>query len=183
MSGAAASVASVHRSADHRVTKPAVDAVTLVEGLGVDGDCHFGATVQHLSRIRRDPSQPNLRQVHLIHAELLDELAAVGYRVAAGEFGENLSTRGLDVLALPTGTRLLVGPEAVLEVTGLRNPCRQIDGIRPGLLKQVLRRAPGGRVERLAGVMAVVVRGGVVRAGDRIEVVAAEPGARPLEPV
>lgn len=162
-------VVAVSRSAEHSFSKPAAEAVTLVEGIGVEGDAHSGATVQHLSRVARDPHQPNLRQVHLIHSELLDRLAGAGYDVGPGDLGENVTTAGVDLLGLPVGTRLHVG-EAVVTVTGLRNPCRQIEAFRPGLLKEVLHRVEDGEVVRLTGVMGTVARGGVVRPGDEVTV-------------
>ncbi|KRF17213.1 molybdenum cofactor biosysynthesis protein [Nocardioides sp. Soil797] len=162
-------VAAVHRAATHSFTKSTVEEITLVEGQGVDGDAHCGVTVKHRSRVAADPSQPNLRQVHLIHGELFDDLALAGFDVGPGELGENVTTRGLDLLALPVGSRLGIG-EALVTVTGLRNPCRQINGFRPGLLKQVLHTDDEGRVERLAGVMGIVSRGGVIRPGDAVEV-------------
>ena len=158
-------VVGVHRSGEHAFSKTSYDEITLVAGLGVDGDAHAGTTVQHLSRVRRDPTQPNLRQVHLIPAEVLAPLD-----VPPGALGENVTTEGLDLFALSAGTRLRLGPEAVVEVTGLRNPCAQIDGYRDGLLKQVLGRDPDGGVVRRAGIMSVVLVGGVVRPGDLIEV-------------
>jgi MOSC domain-containing protein YiiM len=162
-----ARVISVSRDDEHRFTKPRRESITLVAGLGVEGDAHFGATVQHLSRVRRDPTQPNLRQVHLIHSELFDEVTA---DIAPGELGENVTTEGVDLLELPRGTRLRLGPEAVVELTGLRNPCLQIDGFEPGLLKQVVGTDAEGRTIRKAGVMAVVIAGGVVKPGDAIAV-------------
>ena len=162
-----ARVISVSRDDEHRFTKPRRESITLVAGLGVEGDAHFGATVQHLSRVRRDPTQPNLRQVHLIHSELFDEVTA---EIAPGELGENVTTEGVDLLELPRGTRLRLGPEAVVELTGLRNPCLQIDGFEPGLLKQVVGTDAEGRTIRKAGVMAVVIAGGVVKPGDAIAV-------------
>ena len=162
-----ARVISVSRDDEHRFTKPRRESITLVAGLGVEGDAHFGATVQHLSRVRRDPTQPNLRQVHLIHSELFDEVTA---DIAPGELGENVTTEGVDLLELPRGTRLRLGPEAVVELTGLRNPCLQIDGFEPGLLKQVVGTDAEGRTVRQAGVMAVVIAGGVVKPGDAIAV-------------
>lgn len=176
-------VEAVHRDAAHRFSKPTVTEIDLVEGLGVAGDAHSGATVQHLSRVRRDPTEPNLRQVHLIHAELLDELVGKGYDVSPGLLGENLTTRGVDLLDLPTGTRLRLGGQAVIMVTGLRNPCHQIDDCRAGVLKQVLGRDASGAVVRRAGVMAVVTRGGTVRAGDPVTLESPEPPHRRLEPV
>jgi MOSC domain-containing protein YiiM len=158
-------------------------AIRLVEGLGVAGDAHAGVTVKHRSRVARDPSQPNLRQVHLIHAELHDELRAAGFDVVAGQMGENITTAGVDLLGLPTGTRLRLGDEAVVEVTGLRNPCAQLDGIQPGLMAATLDRDERGRLIRKAGVMGVVLAGGEVRAGDEIRVELPPQPHRPLEPV
>jgi hypothetical protein len=163
-------VESVHRNAAHALGKPACFGIRLVAGVGVAGDAHSGAAVQHRSRVARDPVQPNLRQVHLIAAELHDELSARGYPVGPGEMGENVTTRHLDLLALPAGTRLRLGTTAVVELTGLRNPCRQLDGLHPGLMGAVLDRAPDGSLVRRAGVMAIVLVGGEVRAGDPVEV-------------
>ena len=176
-------VAAVSSSAGHRFSKTPKDVVELVRGLGVAGDSHAGVTVQHLSRVARDPSQPNLRQVHLIHAELFDELSAGGHHVEPGALGENISTRGLDLLALPRGTVLGLGPQARIEVTGLRNPCAQIDAFEKGLLKAVLRRADDGSVVRLAGIMSVVLAGGTVRPGDAVTVTFPVEPWQPLEPV
>ena len=171
-----ASVVAVSRDEAHRFSKQPVDAIRLLAGLGVEGDAHAGVTVQHRSRVARDPSTPNLRQVHLIHAELLDEVDAEGFTVPPGAMGENVTTAGLDLLGLPTGTRLALGPEAVVEVTGLRNPCLQIDAYEPGLMKRMVGRDADGRVVRRAGVMAIVLEGGTVRPGDAIGVhLPAEP--------
>ena len=168
-------VVAVARSATHSFSKPTVGSIELVEGVGVAGDVHGGATVQHLHQLRKEPDRPNLRQVHLIHAELLDDLADAGFEVGPGELGENITTRGVDLLALPVGARLGIGT-AVVTVTGLRSPCQQIEDFRPGLLKRVLRRNADGEVERLTGVMGVVARGGTVRPGDPITVeLPAEP--------
>ena len=142
----------------------------LVKGLGVDGDAHSGTTVQHRSRVARNPNQPNLRQVHLLHRELFDELAANGYTVKPGDMGENITTRGIDLLGLSRGTRLHLGAEAVVEITGLRNPCNQIDGLAAGLMKQTLGRDENGDIVRKAGIMSVVLVGGVVNAGDSIRI-------------
>ena len=157
--------------------------IELVEGLGVLGDIHAGATVKHRSRMRRDPTQPNLRQVHLLAAELLEELAGSGFDVPAGRLGENVTTHDVDLLALSTGTVLHLGPVARIEITGLRNPCAQIDGVQHGMLRQVLYRDAGGAVVRRAGVMAVVLAGGPVVPGDGIGIVAPEGPHRPLLPV
>jgi MOSC domain-containing protein YiiM len=157
--------------------------VRLIPGFGVEGDVHGGATVRHRSRMRRTPGAPNLRQVHLIHGELHDELAEAGFAVGPGEMGENMTTRGVALLDLPVGTTLRLGPEAVIELTGLRNPCPQLDGLHPGLRAAVLDHDTAGNLVRKAGVMAVVLTGGVVRAGDAVEVTLPAPPHRPLEPV
>jgi MOSC domain-containing protein YiiM len=176
-------VESVSRGATHTVIKGNQLAIQLIEGLGVEGDAHAGVTVKHRSRVAKDPSQPNLRQVHLIHAELHDELLASGIDVAPGQMGENITTRGVDLLGLPRGARLRLGASAIVEVTGLRNPCAQLDGIRPGLMAAVLDRDENGKLIRKAGIMGVVVAGGKVATGDSIEVeLPAEPHRR-LEPV
>ena len=178
-----ARVEAVSRSGAYTMAKPNVDAIRLVPGLGVEGDVHAGTTVKHRSRMRRDPSAPNLRQVHLIHAELHDELRTIGFDLAPGRMGENVTTRGVDLLGLATGTRLRLGDEAVVEVTGLRNPCVQLDGIQPGLLDACVERDGAVVTRRKAGVMAVVLVGGDVRVGDPIDVVE-PPGPRvPLWPV
>ncbi len=176
-------VVAVSRSSTHSFSKDPQPHVTLVAGLGVEGDAHAGATVKHRSRVARDPRQPNLRQVHLIHAELHDELRAAGFDVRPGQLGENVTTSGVDLLALPTGTRLHLGASAVVEVTGLRNPCRQIDDFQHGLLPAVLDRDEQGRVIRKAGVMAVVLTGGDVRVGDAVRAVLPAHPHRPLVPV
>jgi MOSC domain-containing protein YiiM len=164
------SVVSVSRDGSHRFSKPAVEEIMLLKGLGVEGDAHLGVTVQHRSRVARDPSQPNLRQVHLMHSELFDEVAADGFILTPGRLGENVTTAGIDLLDLPRGTVLGLGPEAKIELTGLRNPCAQINGLDPGLLKSVLHRTEDGALKRKAGVMAVVLQGGPVRPGDVITV-------------
>lgn len=176
-------VVDVSKDDVHRFSKSVVDHVVLVEGWGVEGDAHAGTTVQHRSRVARDPSQPNLRQVHLMHAELFDEVADAGFPVAPGQLGENVTTRGVDLLGLPTDTLLYLGANACVRVTGLRNPCDQINGFEPGLLRQVLGRAEDGSVERKGGVMGVVVAGGVVRRGDRIRVELPSGERTPLVPV
>jgi MOSC domain-containing protein YiiM len=176
-------VVGVSRSGEHTFSKRSEASIRLVAGLGVDGDAHQGATVKHLSRVKREPSQPNLRQVHLIHAELHDELATKGFAVAPGEMGENITTRDLDLLALPTASRLHIGESCVVEITGLRNPCKQLDHFQDGLMSAVLDRDEAGNLVRKAGVMAVVLASGEVRPGDPITVeLPAEP-RKPLEPV
>jgi len=163
--------------------KPNEGAIRLLAGLGVEGEAHQGTTVKHRSRVRRDPSQPNLRQGHLIHAELHDELRAGGLPVSVGEMGENITTRGVDLLGLPTGTRLHLGETAIVEVTGLRNPCTQLDEIRPGLMAATLGRDEHGAVVRKAGIMGIVLVGGEVQPGDSIGVEVPSGTHRPLEPV
>jgi MOSC domain-containing protein YiiM len=177
------SVAAVSRSASHTFSKPNEGSIRLVAGLGVEGDAHAGETVKHRSRVKRDATQPNLRQVHLIHAELHDELAGAGFVVSAGEMGENVTTRGVDLLGLPAGARLALGETAVVEVTGLRNPCAQLDAFQPGLMAAVLDRDAEGNLIRKAGIMAIVLAGGEVRPGDRIRVELPPEPHRALEPV
>ena len=176
-------VAAVSRSATHSMSKGNQPAIRLLEGLGVEGDAHAGTTVKHRSRVARDPHQPNLRQVHLIHAELHDELRGAGFDVSAGQMGENITTRGIDLLGLPTGARLRLGDEAIVEVTGLRNPCAQLDGLQAGLMAAVLDRDEQGNLIRKAGVMAVVVAGGLVRPDDAVTVELPPAPHRPLAPV
>lgn len=171
------------RSEGHSFSKSAQPAIRLLAGLGVEGDAHQGTLVQHRSQVTRDPTQPNLRQVHLVHAELLDELNRAGFEVTAGQLGENVTTRGVDLLGLPTGARLHLGETAVVEVTGLRNPCLQLDRFRPGLMAAVLDRDEAGRLVRKAGVMSVVRGGGDVRPGDEIRLVLPPGPHRPLKPV
>jgi MOSC domain-containing protein YiiM len=176
-------IEAVSRSDGHTFGKTSRDAIRLLAGLGVEGDAHLGVTVKHRSRVARDPTQPNLRQVHLIHAELHDELAAAGFVVRAGEMGENVTTRGVDLLALPAGTRLHLGEAAVVEVTGLRNPCAQLDRFQPGLMAAVLDRDEHGGLVRKAGVMGVVLAGGDLRPGDPVRVELPPGPHRALEPV
>ncbi|MGI4777091.1 MAG: MOSC domain-containing protein [Janthinobacterium lividum] len=178
-----AQVVAVHLGGMHGFSKFAEPAIRLLAGIGVEGDAHAGVTVQHRSRIARDPSAPNLRQVHLLHAELFDELMAADFAVWPGDLGENITTRGIDLLGLTTGTRLHVGDGAVVELTGLRNPCSQIDKFQRGLLAATLGRDAGGGLVRKAGVMAVVLKAGDVRAGDSIRLELPEGELRKLEPV
>ncbi len=159
-------VTAVARSATHTLSKPEAQSIRLVAGLGVEGDAHLGLTVKHRSRVARDPSQANLRQVHLIHGELHDELAAAGFAVSAGQMGENVTTRGIALLELPAGTRLHLGATAVVEVTGLRNPCLQLERIQPGLMAATLGRDERGDLIRKAGIMGIVLAGGAIRPGS-----------------
>lgn len=176
-------VAAVSRSATHTLIKGNQVAIQLLAGLGVEGDAHAGITVKHRSRVARDPRQPNLRQVHLIHAELHEELRGAGFDVAAGQMGENITTWGIDLLGLPTATRLRLGDEAIIAITGLRNPCAQLERIQPGLMAAVLERDAEGNLIRKAGVMGIILAGGEVRPGDRIGVELPPEPHRPLAPV
>ena len=169
MTEMAGTVVAVAASQFHAFSKTVRDEIRLIEGLGVDGDAHSGSTVKHRSRVRVDPSQPNLRQVHLIAVELLEELAGLGFDIAPGDLGENILVRGIDLIDLPRGTRLKLGSQAEIEVTGLRNPCRQIEEFRPGLLKHMIIRADDGAPILRTGVMGVVLRGGPIRGGDKVE--------------
>ncbi len=178
-----AEVVAVARDGRHRFSKEPQGEIRLLDGLGVEGDAHCGETVKHRSRVAVDPTQPNLRQVHLLPEELFAELAALGLDVGPAQMGENVTTRGLALLDLPVGTLLRLGASAVVEVTGLRNPCQQIEAFRPGLLAAVLGRDAEGRIVRKAGIMGVVREGGVVRPGDRITVELPPPPYRRLERV
>jgi MOSC domain-containing protein YiiM len=177
------SVVTVSSRIGHHFSKTPSLSIRLLKGLGVAGDAHMGETVKHRSRVRKDPTQPNLRQVHLIHAELFDELHAMGFAVKSGDLGENVTTEGIDLLALPTGTRLQLGASAVVEITGLRNPCIQLDHFQDGLMAATLDRGADGSQIRKAGVMCIVIAEGDVRPGDAISVeMPAEPHRR-LQPV
>lgn len=176
-----ATVLSVSLDSEHRFSKIPADTITLTAGHGVDGDAHAGAMVQHLSRSAKDPEQPNLRRVHLIHAELFDELHDNGFEVAPADLGENVTTVGIDLLGLSQGTILRIGESAQVEVTGLRNPCSQINGLQSGLMKQMIQRDTDGSIQRKSGVMGIVLHGGDVHPGDVILVTAPEGAHRPLE--
>jgi len=178
-----AQVLAVHSSPVHAFSKQSAASITLVAGWGVEGDAHSGTTIKHRSRVARDPQQPNLRQVHLIHVELLTQLSAAGFPVGPGSLGENITTQDLDLLSLSQGTELHIGPEAVIIVTGLRNPCRQLEAFTPGLMHAVLDRTLDGKLIRKAGVMGIVQAGGVVSPGDRIRVVVPSTATQALEPV
>jgi MOSC domain-containing protein len=176
-------VEAVSQGSTHRFSKQPAMWIRLLAGLGVEGDAHLGTTVQHRSRVARDATQPNLRQVHLLHRELLQELQAQGFVIGPGAIGENILTDGVDLLRLPAGTVLRIGATAALRVTGLRNPCVQLDRFKPGLMAATLDRDAVGGLVRKAGVMAVVVTGGEVQPGDTIEVVLPHQPHRPLQPV
>ena len=177
-------VIAVARDGAHRFAKPACSSIRLIAGLGIEGDAHAGKTVQHLSRVAKTPDAPNLRQVHLIHAELFDELAAKGFAVSPGQLGENVTTGGIRLLSLPRGTRLRLGLKAVIEITGLRNPCRQIDeNLGEGAMAATLERGPDGAPVRKAGVMAVVLESGEVKPDDAIRMEWSPENGEPLQPV
>ncbi|WP_235929005.1 MOSC domain-containing protein [Marisediminicola senii] len=170
-------VASVNRDSAHNFSKPPVDSVVLLEGLGIEGDVHAGVTVTHRYLVKKDPTRRNLTQVHLIPEELFADLAEKGFTVGAGELGENVTTRGMELLSLPLGTRLHLGETAIVEVTGLRSPCSLINGFQKGLMKTMVSKADDGTVVLTAGIMGVVAAGGVVAPGDaiRVELPAGEP--------
>ncbi|MBD2867473.1 MOSC domain-containing protein [Paenibacillus sp. IB182493] len=176
-------VLSVSRSATHAFSKQTFESIRLLAGLGVEGDAHMGKTVKHRSRVAQNPDQPNLRQVHLIHSELFDELRDAGFQVQPGQLGENITTRGVNLLGLPTGTKLSIGETALIEITGLRNPCAQIENFQTGLLNAVLDRDERGSLVRKAGVMGIVLTGGEVRISDSIRVSLPAKPYRPLERV
>ncbi|MDP1737003.1 MAG: MOSC domain-containing protein [Caulobacter sp.] len=183
MSSLPGTVVAVSCGARHGMGKDNQLAIRLVAGLGIEGDVHAGVTVRHRSRAARDPTQPNLRQVHLIHAELFDELAGQGFTPSPGVMGENVTTRGIDLLGLPAGALLRLGADAVVEVAGLRNPCTQLDGLMPGLMQACLGQVPGGEPVRKAGVMGVVITGGEVHPGDAITISLPDGPRVPLKPV
>ena len=176
-------VTAVSRSATHTFSKSNMGTIRLLAGLGVEGDAHLGKQVKHRSRVARNPNQPNLRQVHLIHAELHEALQAAGFNVSAGQMGENITTQGVELLNLPTGTRLHLGDSAVVEVTGLRNPCHQLNGLQTGLMAAVLDRDEHGNLIRKAGVMGIVLADGDVTPGDTIRVELPPTPHRALERV
>lgn len=176
-------VVAVSISATHTFSKQNQATIQLLAGLGVEGDAHLGKTVKHRSRVAVDPSQPNLRQVHLIHAELHDELRAAGFAVREGDMGENVTTRGIDLLGLPTGARLHLGETAIVEVTGLRNPCAQLDNFQVGLMAAVLGRDDEGKIIRKSGIMGIVLTSGSAQPGDPIRVELPPPPYRVLDRV
>ncbi len=176
-------VVAVSLSPSHSFSKPNTFSIRLIEGLGVEGDSHFGETVQHLSRIKVDPTQKNLRQVHLITQELIDELQGKGFIITPGTIGDNITTLGIDLINLPTATRLKIGEHAVIEITGLRNPCSQLDKYQQGLTAAVLDRDENGKIIRRAGVMAIVICGGDISANDEITVELPPEPFIPLERV
>ena len=176
-------VISVNRSPGHTFSKQPVESINILAGLGVEGDAHMGRTVQHLSRVAKDPARPNMRQVHLIHSELFDELRSGGFVILPGQMGENITTSGIDLLGLPAGTILRIGGEAAIEITGLRNPCAQLDDFRPGLMAAVMGRGADGSSVPKPGVMAIVLSGGIVMTGNVITAMLPDRPYRPLERV
>jgi MOSC domain-containing protein YiiM len=179
----AAYIQALAQDGAHRFSKQPAESMTLIAGLGVEGDAHAGVTVKHRSRVARDPSQPNLRQLHLLHAEIFEELAPHGFTLKPGDIGENVTTRGIDLLGLGTGRRLCLGTEAIVEITGLRNPCAQLDHFQPGLMAAMLGRDAAGGLTRKSGIMAIVLQGGVLRAGDPIIILPPAGPHRALQPV
>jgi MOSC domain-containing protein YiiM len=163
-------ITAVSKSETHTMRKENQKSIRLLKGLGVEGDAHQGVTVKHRSRVVQDPTQPNLRQVHLIHAELHEELAISGFNISEGQMGENITTKGVDLLGLPKGTKLKLGKKAIIQITGLRNPCNQLNGIQEGLMQAVLGRDDNGDLIRKAGIMGIVLAGGVVKQGDTISI-------------
>ncbi|MFT4797138.1 MAG: MOSC domain-containing protein YiiM [Candidatus Azotimanducaceae bacterium] len=162
-------VVSVSKDAAHRFSKVLCDQITLIAGEGVEGDAHRGVTVKHRSRVKLDPNQPNLRQVHLIQIEIIESLQAQGFGVGAATIGENIATRGIDLLALPRDTRVVIG-QAEIQITGLRNPCGQLDGYQKGLTAALLDKTKDGELVRKAGIMGIVLSGGIVKPNDVITV-------------
>ncbi len=176
-------IVSLSRSPIHAFSKDGATTLRLIAGIGIEGDAHAGQRVQHRSRVAVDPTQPNLRQVHLLHAELLHDLKAKGFSIRPGQLGENILTQDIDLLGLPTGARLALGDEAEIEITGLRNPCRQIESFESGLLEHVAYRDESGNLVRLVGVMAVVLTAGEILLGDPIRIRLPAPPHRSLAPV
>jgi len=173
-------VIAVSCAAEYTFSKPVQDSIRLVAGLGVEGDTHSGKTVKHRHRMKQDPTVPNLRQVHLIHTELFDELRPQGFDLLPGQIGENITTQDIDLLSLPTGTHLKIGA-ACIEVTGLRNPCYQLDDFQTGLMQATLGRTAEGRLVVKAGIMGIVLEGGEICAGDMIGVELPQEPHQPLE--
>jgi len=169
-------ITAVNRSSEHSFSKQNCKIINLIKGQGVEGDAHCGVKVKHRSRVAQNPDQPNLRQVHLIHSELHDALNKAGFDINAGDMGENITTRGIDLLSLPRHTLLYLGQSAIVELTGLRNPCRQLNAFRDGLIKALLDKTPDGKLIRKSGVMGIVIQAGQLSPGDKIRI------ERPPEP-
>lgn len=166
----------------HNIIKPVRETIKLIAGWGIEGDAHAGKTVQHRYDKRRNPDAPNLRQVHLMHAELFDEMRELGITVEPGQMGENITTRNVDTLNLPRGTRLKIG-EAVIEMTGLRNPCKYLNQVAPGLMQACINKYVDGTVFPQSGVMGIIVQSGHVKAGDEIHIILPEEPYERLKPV
>ena len=164
-------VEALSKSPSHTMSKLNQNSIRLLKGLGVEGDAHSGITVKHRSRVKKDPTQPNLRQVHLIHSELHEELSKKGFQISPGQMGENITTSGIALLELPRDAILKIGESAQVLVTGLRNPCHQLDGIQQGLMKAVLDRDAAGALIRKAGIMGIVLESGEIKVGDQIEII------------
>lgn len=177
------SVIAVHKKSSYSFHKDTVPTIYLVAGIGVEGDIHSGETVKHRSRVRRDPAQPNLRQVHLMPSELFDELKEKGFKVRVGELGENITTSGIDLINLPKDTRMIFESGAEIQITGLRNPCHQLDDWQKGLLKACLEKDAEGNLIRKAGVMAIVLKGGKVSAKETVRILKPSPPHISLEKV
>lgn len=178
-----AKIIALSKLSTHRLNKDNYNSLQLLKGLGVEGDAHCGKTVKHRSRVKQDPTQPNLRQVHFMHAELFDELKEKGFQVSSGQMGENVTTRGIDLLGLPVGAKLHLGENAIVEITGLRNPCAQLEGIQKGLMEAVLDRDKNGELIRKAGIMGIVLEGGEININDEIKVEMPKGEFRKLEKV
>ncbi|BDS12158.1 MOSC domain-containing protein [Aureispira anguillae] len=163
-------VVALSKRASHQISKINHTQLKLLEGIGVEGDVHAGKTVKHRSRVAIDPNQPNLRQVHLIHSELFEELLSKGFQISAGQMGENITTQGIKLLELPKDTLLYIGEQAIVKITGLRNPCHQLNGLQEGLLKAVLDKDEQGNLIRKAGIMGIVLRGGSIALDDVIRI-------------
>ena len=176
-----ASVIALASDTGHNFSKITKPVITLVAGFGVQGDAHAGKTVQHLSDKKKNPQAPNLRQVHLIHSELFDELAEQGIDVQPGQMGENIVTRGIDLLGLAEGTQLKFPSGAVIQITGLRSPCKKLNTIHPNLLKAVVEKRADGSVQMKSGVMSIVLESGDIHAGDGIQIVVPKGEHKPLQ--
>lgn len=176
-------IEALHSSPSHSLKKETTSSLEIIKGLGVKGDAHMGAKIKHVYRVRKDPNEPNLRQVHIIHAELFDELKTKDFDISFGEMGENITCSGLDILSLPTDTELQMGVSTRLKVTGLRNPCAQLDSIKKGLMKACLDRNQSGEMIPKVGIMTIVLEGGIINQGDEIKVVFPPEPHRKLEAV
>lgn len=176
-------VKAVSKSSSHSFSKKNFEKIVLIEGKGVEGDAHSGEKVKHRSRVAQNPDQPNLRQVHLIHSELFEELKEKGFQLKPGEIGENITTQGIDLLALPKDTILNIGASVQIQITGLRNPCSQLDNLKNGLMKAVLDKDENGNLIRKSGIMGIVLEGGEVKIGSQISVKLPPPPFIKLERV